>query len=279
MMTAAAAAPDLLAAGEGLTRLAEEPWILLLLIMAGFAAGWVDAVAGGGGLLQLPVMLMIPGVSPVQALATNKLGSVFGTSISAVTFYRRTTARLRPALPMAAVAFLGSFMGASVASRLPKEVFTPVILTALVGVALFTLLKPEAGQLERPQLTPGRQALLSVLIGVVIGFYDGLLGPGTGSFLIIGMITILGYSFLRASAQAKVVNTATNLGALAFFASHGAVLWAFGLILGVSNLLGGYLGARSAVAKGSRFIRIVFLVVVSALIVKLGFDLWRDLTG
>ncbi|MCP3425067.1 TSUP family transporter [Rothia sp. AR01] len=254
-----------------------DPGILTLIVVAGFAAGWVDAVVGGGGLIQLPVVLLIPGMSPVQALATNKMGSVFGTATSAVTFYRRTTAPLRPALPMAAVAFCGSFGGASVASLLPAEVFKPVILAALIGVASFTVARPQAGQLERPQRARREQALIGTALGVGIGFYDGILGPGTGSFLIIGMITLLGFSFLRASAQAKVVNLATNLGALLFFSLNGSLVPLLGLVLGAANMLGGYVGARSAVARGNRFIRVVFLAVVLVLIAKMAWDVYREL--
>ena len=118
--------------------------------------------------------------------------------------------------------------------------------------------------------------MLACLIGGVIGFYDGLIGPGTGSFLIIALVSAMGYAFLEASAKAKIVNVATNAGALLFFVPHGAVLWGLGLVLGMANMAGGYLGARTAVQQGSKFIRIVFLAVVGALIIKLGSDVWQD---
>ena len=235
-----------------------DPGDLLLVLLGGFLAGWVDAVVGGGGLIQLPVVLMVPGMTPVQALATNKLGSLFGTSTSAITYFRRTTTPLKPSLPMAAVAFCGSFGGAIVASSLRQAVFKPVILLALVAVAAFTVLRPDAGQLHQPTTSERTALLRSTILGLVIGFYDGVLGPGTGSFLIIGLITLLGQSFLRASAQAKV-------------------LWALGLLLGLANMAGGYTGARSAVAKGNGFVRVVFLAVVSVLIIKTGWDVWQDL--
>jgi uncharacterized protein len=252
-----------------------DPGVVALLVAAGLAAGFVDAVVGGGGLLQLPVVLMIPGISPVQALATNKMGSVFGTATSAVTYYRRTSPDLRTALPMAAVALAGSFGGAALAASLPEEVFRPIILAALVAVLLFTVAQPTVGQLTQLRHTGARHHGIAMLIGAVIGFYDGVMGPGTGSFLVIAMITLLGYSFLAASAKAKIVNLATNVGALLFFFGHGSVLWGLGLVLGLSNMVGGYLGARTAVARGSRFIRAVFLVVVSVLILKLGVDVLR----
>lgn len=252
---------------------------LLLVIVAGFAAGWIDAVVGGGGLLQLPVMLMLPGISPVQALATNKMGSIFGTTTSAVTYYRRVGPDLRTAVPMALVALAGSFGGAFLAANLPASVFKPIIVAALIAVALFTLFKPAIGELTALRHSGRRHYLLAMLIGAVIGFYDGLIGPGTGSFLVIALVSLLGYAFLEASAKAKIVNLATNAGALLFFLPHGALLWGVGLVLGGANMAGGYLGARTAVSRGNRFIRVVFLVVVAVLIVKLGADVWAENLG
>ena len=263
-----------LLAGSGLD--SASPGLLLVLVVTGLAAGFIDAVVGGGGLLQLPVTLMIPGLTPVQALATNKMGSVFGTATSALTFFRRVRPDLRTALPMAAVALLASGLGAAAAAALPASVFKPVIVLALVAVLLFTVLKPSMGQLTALRHTGARHYGLAVVLGAGIGFYDGVMGPGTGSFLIIGLVSVLGYSFLEASAKAKIVNLATNLGALAVFGAHGSILWGLGLVLGLSNMAGGYLGARTAVARGSTFIRAVFFAVVSVLIVKLG---WDVLTG
>ncbi|MFC7860964.1 sulfite exporter TauE/SafE family protein [Arthrobacter koreensis] len=249
---------------------------IALVVVAGLAAGWIDAVVGGGGLLQLPALLLVPGISPVQALATNKMGSVFGTTTSALTYYRRAHPDLKTALPMAGVALAGSFGGAVLAASLPSSVFKPIIVVALVVVAVFTATKPTVGELTKLRHSGNRHYATAGAIGAVIGFYDGLIGPGTGSFLIIAMVTLLGYNFLAASAKAKIVNMATNIGALAFFLPHGSLLWGLGLVLGLANMTGGYIGARMAVTKGSRFIRIVFLVVVGALIIKLGTDVWRE---
>lgn len=249
---------------------------IILVIVAGFAAGWVDAVVGGGGLIQLPVMLMIPGITPVQALATNKMGSIFGTTTSAVTYYRRVGPDLKTAIPMAVVALGGSFGGAVLAAHLPQSVFKPIIVAALIAVAIFTALKPNVGELTALRHTGHRHYVLACIIGAVIGFYDGLIGPGTGSFLIIALVTLMGYAFLEASAKAKIVNMATNVGALLFFLPHGSLLWGVGLLLGGANMAGGYLGARTAVRQGSGFIRIVFLLVVGVLIVKLGYDVWQE---
>jgi uncharacterized membrane protein YfcA len=162
------------------------------------------------------------------------------------------------------------------AASLPSSVFKPIIVAALIAVAVFTALKPAVGTLTKLRYSGRRHYGTAVAIGGVIGFYDGLIGPGTGSFLVIAMVTMLGYSFLGASAKAKIVNMATNFGALMFFLPHGSILWGLGLLLGAANMVGGYLGSRMAITKGSRFIRIIFLVVVGALIVKLGYDVWIE---
>jgi len=253
-----------------------EPATIILVVVAALCAGWVDAVVGGGGLIQLPALLLVPGITPVQALATNKMGSIFGTTTSAVTYYRRASPDLKTALPMAGVALAGSFGGAIVATSLPAEVFKPVIIAALAAVAAFTALRPAAGTLTRLRHSGARHLGTAAAIGLVIGFYDGLIGPGTGSFLVIAMVALLGYSFLAASAKAKIVNMATNFGALLFFLPHGGLLWGLGLILGAANMAGGYLGARTALSRGSGFVRIIFLLVVAVLIVKLGFDVLQE---
>ena len=253
-----------------------EPTTLVLIVVAGFMAGWVDAVVGGGGLIQLPALLLVPGITPVQALATNKMGSIFGTTTSAATYYRRVGPDLRTAVPMALVALAGSFGGALLAASLPASVFKPIIVVALVAVAVFTALRPSAGELTALRHAGHKHYVVACLIGAVIGFYDGLIGPGTGSFLVIGLVAAMGYAFLEASAKAKIVNMATNAGALLFFLPHGSLLWGVGLVLGLANMAGGYLGARTAVSQGSRFVRVVFLIVVGALILKLGYDVWQD---
>ncbi|MGO3146716.1 MAG: TSUP family transporter [Leucobacter sp.] len=247
---------------------------LVLLIIAAFAAGWIDAVVGGGGLLQLPALLLVPGMTPVQALATNKLASIFGTATSSVTFYRAVKPNLRMVLPMAAIALAGSFGGASIAALLPAELFKPIIVCALIVVALITLFKPQLGVAARTRFNGVKHAVIAGVIGAVIGFYDGVLGPGTGTFLVFALVGLLGFNFLQASAQAKIVNFATNFGALLFFIPLGAVVWPLGLVMGAANIVGSLVGSRMAIAKGAKFIRVFFLIVVGVLIVKLGTDIW-----
>ncbi|MFB2554427.1 sulfite exporter TauE/SafE family protein [Herbiconiux liangxiaofengii] len=250
--------------------------VAILVLLAAFAAGWIDAVVGGGGLLQLPALLLIPGITPVQALATNKLASLFGTTTSAITWYRRAHPDLRTALPMAGVALVGSYSGATLASLLPASVFKPIIVVALVVVAVVTIARPALGSHSRLRHAGRAHHVIAALLGLVIGFYDGLIGPGTGTFLIIALITALGYDFVLASAKAKIVNVATNVGALAFFIPHGQLLWGLAVAMGFANMAGGYLGSRMAVARGNRFIRVAFLVVVAVLVLKLGYDVWTE---
>ncbi len=250
--------------------------VLVLVLVAALGAGWIDAVVGGGGLLRLPALLLVPGLSPVQALATNKLASIAGTTTSAVTYHRRVRPDLRTALPMAAVALASSSVGASVASLLPASVFKPVIVVALVAIAVFTVLRPALGARTALRHAGRRHHGVAAAVGAGIGFYDGVLGPGTGSFLVFAMVSLLGYDFLAASAKAKIVNVATNLGALLFFVPHGSVSWVLGLLMGAANMLGGYLGSRTATTRGSGFIRIAFLVVVTALVARVGWDVWTE---
>ena len=247
--------------------------VFVLLALAGFVAGWVDAVVGGGGLVQLPALLLgLPGATPAQVLATNKFGSVWGTATASVTYYRRVRPDLRTALPMAGIAYVGAIGGALLGLHIPKAAFNPVILVMLVVVGAYTLLKPSVGELTELRFSGTRHTTAAMLTGFVIGAYDGALGPGTGSFLVFALVGLLGYAFLEASAKAKITNLATNFGALTVFAPGGHVVWAVGAVMAATNLLGGYVGARTAVARGSRFVRAVFVVVVGAFVVRIGGD-------
>jgi uncharacterized membrane protein YfcA len=241
------------------------------LVLAALVAGFVDAVVGGGGLVQLPALLIgLPDASVVQVAATNKLASFCGTSISAATYVRRIRPDPRTFLPLMLAAFTGSAGGALVASLLPRSAFDPIILVVLVLVGGYVLLKPGVGELTNLRFQGGQHVLVVVTTGLVIGFYDGAIGPGTGSFFVFALVGLLGYNFLEASAKAKLANWATNLAALTVFVPQGAVMWGLGLVMAAANITGGYLGARLAVARGARFVRVFFLVVVSGFVVRLG---------
>ncbi len=245
--------------------------VLVLLALAALAAGFVDAVVGGGGLIQLPALLIgLPNAAPVQVLATNKLASICGTSVSSATYYRRVRPDPKTFGPLMLFAFVGSAAGAVVASHLPREAFDPIVLVALIVVGAYVLLKPDVGGDTVLRWAGHRHLGAAMLTGLLIGFYDGALGPGTGSFFVFTLVGLLGYSFLEASAKARLANWATNLAALCVFVPQGAVLWKVGLVMGVANLVGGYVGARTAVSRGAAFVRVFFIVVVSAFIVRIG---------
>src|SRR5699024_6982839 len=201
---------------------------LLLLALAAFAAGWVDAVVGGGGLIQLPALLLVPGMTPLQAVATNKIGSIIGTSVSDLTYSRRVQPDLRTALPMAAAALVAAIAGARLAALLPGEALTIVILAALLLVGGYTAARPTLGRHTRLRWEGNRHVGVAMILGAVIGLYDGMLGPGTGTFLVIALVSVIGYAFLPATAIAKIVNLATNVGALIFFIPNGSVDWVAG---------------------------------------------------
>ena len=252
--------------------------LILLLFAVGLLAGWIDAVVGGGGLVQLPALLLVPGISAVQALATNKVGSIAGTTVSSLTYLRRVTPDRSATFPAAGLALVGAVVGAMLAALMPEEVLRPAILTVLVAVAVFTLMKPSLGAEARLRFPPDSAAhhTTAWALGFFVGIYDGALGPGTGSFLVIGFVALIGFSFLQASASSKVINWATNLGALLFFVPAGHVVWSLGLAVALGNLMGGYIGARTAIHLGSGFVRVVFIVVVGAMVLSMG---WSMLAG
>jgi uncharacterized membrane protein YfcA len=252
-----------------------------LLVLAAFVAGWVDAVVGGGGLIQLPALLIAMPAStpPAEILATNKLSSVWGTATSSLTYALKVKPDWRTVLPLVAMAATGSALGAQAAKFLPRQYFTPIVLVAVVGVGLYTWRRPDLGLVSRRLHAGGAHYLRTAAIGLAVGAYDGILGPGTGSFFVILLVAVLGYGFLEASAKAKIANLATNLAAIAVFGLHGSVLWQLGLLMGAANLTGGFLGARTAIRHGNGFVRQVFLVVIAGLALKLGYDTVQQLAS
>jgi uncharacterized membrane protein YfcA len=245
---------------------------VFFLILAAFSAGLVDAIAGGGGLIQLPALLIgLPQASTVEVLGTNKVASVFGTTASALTYRRSVKTDAIFLVTMALPALFGSVLGALSASLIPTQSMRPIVFVLLVSVAIYTWRKPDLGSIEALRYQKNKRFLISAIAGLVIGFYDGIFGPGTGSFLMLILI-YLGFAFLSASAIAKVVNVSTNLGAILVFGLHGAILWQVGLVLAMANVVGGLLGARLAIRGGSTLIRKVFLFVTVALIIRVGID-------
>lgn len=252
------------------------PEIFGALLVAAFAAGLLDAVGGGGGLIQLPALLMaLPASNPAAAMATNKLSSILGTSVAARTYARHVDIPRAIAAPMMMSAFAGSALGSWAATRLDSSVFRPAVFVVLIGLWIYMWRNPTAALREVDEHTPRfSSAWAACAVGGSIGFYDGLIGPGTGAFLIVSLVGLFGFSFLKSSAVAKFVNVATNAASLMVFIAAGYVVWALGLAMGACNMAGGYVGSRLAVAFGSGFVRQVLLVAVGVLIVRFGWSIW-----
>jgi uncharacterized membrane protein YfcA len=243
----------------------------LFLLAASFFAGFIDSIAGGGGLIQLPALLIgLPKSETAEVLGTNKLSAVFGTTTAAALYRKQIKPDPKVLIAMGVPAFVGSAGGAVLASKIPTSSMRPMVLVLLMIVAVYTWFKPDLGKFENLRHLPKRRVQIAAFAGVVIGFYDGIFGPGTGSFLMLILVASLGYAFITASAIAKVVNVATNVGAIMVFGINGAVIWQIGIILGVANITGAVIGARLAIKGGSTLVRKVFLIVTVALIVKVG---------
>lgn len=243
----------------------------LFLLSASFLAGFVDSIAGGGGIVQLPALLIgLPNSPTAEVLGTNKLSAVFGTTTAAALYRKQIKPDPKVLIGMAIPAFFGSAAGALLASRIPTSSMRPMILVLLIAVAIYTWIKPDLGKLENLRHVPKQRIQIGAIAGAVIGFYDGIFGPGTGSFLMLILVATLGYAFITASAIAKVVNVATNIGALIVFGINGAVIWQIGVIMGFANITGAIIGSRLAIKGGSTLVRKVFLLVTIVLIVRVG---------
>lgn len=246
---------------------------IAFLCFFAFLAGFIDSIVGGGGLIQTPAMLVfLPQVPIPTLLGTGKVSAISGTSAAFLRYARNIQVNWPSILPAAVTAFVFSFLGARAVSHIPTGALRPLILVLLIGVAIYTFIRKDLGALHAPKLTPAKEKWLAVLIGAVIGFYDGFFGPGTGSFLIFAFIGLFGFSFLAASASAKLVNVATNLSALLYFAYSGQILYHIGIPMAICNIAGSQLGSRLALSKGSGFVRVFFLLIVSAIILKFTYD-------
>jgi uncharacterized membrane protein YfcA len=245
-----------------------------VLLTAATAAGWVDAVVGGGGLIVLPALLVVmPSLAPQTALGTNKATAIAGTAAAVLTFSRRVPMRWRVLLPSGLLAAAASALGAATVALIDKALFIPIVMVVLVGVAVFVTARPQVGVVIATHAPSRRRfALVLATAAGLLGFYDGLLGPGTGTFLIITFATLVGTDFVRSAAMAKVINLGSNFGALVYFAATGHVLWSLGLAMAGLNIAGSVVGSRMALRRGAEFVRIVLLVVVIVMVIRLGWQ-------
>ncbi|MEO5659416.1 MAG: TSUP family transporter [Polaromonas sp.] len=246
---------------------------LLLVSVASLLAGFVDSIVGGGGLILVPALFAVyPTTHPATLFGTNKAASVWGTAVATRQYARRVNLRWAALLPAAAAGFGGAFAGAWLVTLVDPGFLRKALPFVLLAVLAYTLVKKELGRHHLPRFTGRSETLIACAIGLVVGFYDGFFGPGTGSFLVFLFVRWLGYDFLHASASAKLINTATNVAALALFAYKGHVWWHIALTMALANVVGSLLGTHLALRHGAGFVRLVFIGVVSALILKTGFD-------
>lgn len=246
---------------------------LLIVSVASLLAGLVDSIVGGGGLILVPALFAtFPSAAPATLFGTNKSASVWGTTIATLQYSRRVQMRWKTLLPAAGAALLGAFAGAWHVTLINPDFLRRLLPFILLAVLLYTLAKKDLGHTHAPHHSARREASIACAIGLAIGWYDGFFGPGTGSFFIFLFVRLLGYDFLNASASAKLLNVATNISAIALFASKGHVWWHIGLVMAVANVAGSLIGTRLALKHGAGFVRGVFIVVVGALILKTGYD-------
>lgn len=246
---------------------------LLLLATVSLVAGFVDAIVGGGGLVLVPALFSVfPAAAPATLFGTNKGAAVWGTAWATAQYSRRVQMAWSALLPAALAALIGSFCGAWAVTLVDASQLRRALPFVLLAVLVYTMFKKDLGRHHAPSLDGYKQALVASGIALVLGFYDGLFGPGTGSFFVFLFVRLLGFDFLNASASAKLLNTATNVAALALFAWKGHVWWHLALVMALANVAGSVVGTRLALKHGSGFVRAFFLAVVSLLILKTGYD-------
>jgi len=249
------------------------PMELLLVSLASLLAGFVDAIVGGGGLILVPALFAtFPSAHPATLFGTNKCASIWGTGMATWQYSRRVQLRWASLWPAAVAGFAGSLGGAWLVTAISPDFLRKLLPLVLLAVLVYTLARKELGRAHAPRFSGTMEIGVASAVGVVLGFYDGFFGPGTGSFLVFMLVRVLGYDFLHASASAKLINTATNLAALVLFTLKGHVWWHFALAMGAANVVGSLLGTRLALKHGTGFVRVIFLLVVSALILKTGYD-------
>ena len=248
---------------------------IILLCIAAFAAGFVDAIVGGGGLIQTPMgLILLPQLPVSTVVGSLKIPAFSGTAFAAAQYVKKVVINWKLLVPMMALAMLASFAGSSLLTQMHNDFMKPVLLVVLTIVAIYTFLKKDFGQHKEKAHSPTLHIVYSLLISLVIGFYDGFIGPGAGSFLVLAFVVVMGYDFLHASANAKMVNLATNFGSILLFVLKGKIIWAIAIPMALCNAAGGFTGAKLAINKGNKFIRIFFLIIVVGTLIRFAYDVF-----
>jgi len=252
-----------------------ETYIIVLLCLAAFAAGFIDAIVGGGGLIQTPAgLILLPNLPVSTVIGSLKIPAFSGTSFAAYQYMKKVTMNWKLLFIMMALAIPSAFIGSTLLTFMSNDFMKPLLLFILSLLAIYTYAKKNFGQHVAKDISEVRQIVNAVMISVVVGFYDGFIGPGTGSFLVVAFIALMGFDFLHASANAKMVNLSTNFGSICLFALKGKIIWAIAVPMAASNACGGWIGAKLAINKGNGFIRIFFLVVVVGTLIRFAYDIF-----
>ncbi|MEO0311058.1 MAG: hypothetical protein RIQ89_715 [Bacteroidota bacterium] len=253
-----------------------SPLAIAFLSLIAFIAGFVESAAGGGGIIQLPALLIqLPNLPFTTILGTNKIAGFSGTLVSAYQYSKSVKFDFMLLVVVIIVAAIAAYVGASMVSTIAPEKLKPLVLILLILISLFTFFKKDLGTVTIN--TPSRSAriLWGIVLGICIGFYDGFLGPGTGTFLVFGFVLLLGFEFLVASAYAKVINCITNMATLFVFVSKGSYVFFIAFIMAFFNMLGNYIGSKVTMAKGNGFVRSVFMIMVLLMIIKYTCDVFK----
>lgn len=252
-----------------------ETYIILILCIAAFFAGFVDAIVGGGGLIQTPMgLILLPNLPVSTVIGTLKIPAFSGTSFAAYQYMKKVVVNWRILGIMMVLACPSAFLGSTLLTYVSNDFMKPLLLIVLSLLAIYTYAKKNFGQQQEKNTTPRGQIINAVVISFVVGFYDGFIGPGTGSFFVVAFIAIMGFDFLHASANAKMVNLATNFGSICLFIIKGKIIWAIAIPMAICNALGGWMGSKLAINKGNGFIRIFFLVVVIGTLIRFAYDVF-----
>ena len=252
-----------------------ETYIIIILCVASFFAGFVDAIVGGGGLIQSPVaLILLPNYAVSSIMGSLKIPAFSGTSFAAFQYLKKVQMNWKLLSIMAITAFCAAFLGSNLLTKVSNDFMKPLLLVVLTLIAIYTFSKKNFGQHQEKEFSPRKQLVLALVMSSCIGFYDGFIGPGTGSFLVLGFVSVLGFDFLHASANAKMVNLATNFGSICLFVLKGKIIWAIAIPMAFCNAFGGWVGAKLAIKKGNGFIRIFFLVIVIGTLIRFGYDVF-----
>lgn len=252
-----------------------ETYILILLCVAAFVAGFIDAIVGGGGLIQTPAgLILLPSLPVSTVIGTLKIPAFSGTSFAAYQYLKKVTMNWQLLVIMMIVALPSAFAGSALLTYMSNDFMKPLLLFILSLLAIYTYAKKNFGQHIEKEMTKRAQITNAVLISFIVGMYDGFIGPGTGSFFVVAFIALMGFDFLHASANAKMVNLSTNFGSIVLFIIKGKIIWAIAIPMAICNAVGGWVGAKLAINKGNGFIRIFFLVVVIGTLIRFAYDVF-----